>query len=260
MGGSGSAPVGNVPALICGPSLTHHVIVAGQERGIALLGGDDPRPSCRGLHLLFNLLGDGGPAVSVLQSSGDDTGDGLLGRINDTGHTLTAPQLRRADKLRPLDRLEVVELGRHPSALVVALFPQRLKDIQQGRVLLGPVDEAQGKGAHKAGAVCLAQRGPRRRALLRRVLAVRVIAGDGPHENVPNAPLILGGAAHGVTHPAALLPQILEGGNLKALGLLPLSLQQGALCGLHLEVFTLFRGRTLRGHDFYALRAVSRPL
>ena len=91
VGGSGSAPVGNVPALICGPSLTHHVIVAGQERGIALLGGDDPRPSCRGLHLLFNLLGDGGPAVSVLQSSGDDTGDGLLGRINDTGHTLTAP-------------------------------------------------------------------------------------------------------------------------------------------------------------------------
>ena len=32
------------------------------------------------------------------------------------------------------------------------------------------------------------------------------------------------------------------------------------MCGLHLEVFTLFRGRTLRGHDFYALRAVSRAL
>lgn len=59
---------------------------------------------------------------------------------------------------------------------------------------------------------------------------------------------------------AALLPQIFEGGNLKTLGLLPLSLQQGALCSLHLEVFTLFRGRTLRGCDFYALRAVSRPL
>ena len=37
-------------------------------------------------------------------------------------------------------------------------------------------------------------------------------------------------------------------------------MQQGALCGLHLEAFPLFRGRTLGGHDFYALCAVSRPL
>ena len=88
----------------------------------------------------------------------------------------------------------------------------------------------------------------------------RVIAGDSPHEDVPNTPLILGSAAHNLTYPAALLSQVLEGGNLKALGLLPLSLQQGALCGLHLEVFPLFRGRTLGGHDFYTLRAVSRAL
>ena len=78
--------------------------------------------------------------------------------------------------------------------------------------------------------------------------------------DVPDAPLILGGAAHSVAYPAALLSQVFEGGNLKALGLLPLSLQQGALCGLHLDAFPLFRGCALRGHYFDGLQAVSRPL
>ena len=32
------------------------------------------------------------------------------------------------------------------------------------------------------------------------------------------------------------------------------------MCGLHLEVFSLFRGCTLRGHYFDGLQAVSRPL
>ena len=161
----------------------------------------------------------------MLQAGRNNAGDGLLGGLSDTLDADAAPELRRADELRPLDGLEVVELRGEARALVVAFLPQGFKDVQQRRFLLGPVDQAQGEAGHQALPLCFREGRPGRRALLRGVFAVRVIARDGGHQNVPHAPVVLRGAAHGLAHSAALLPQVLEGRNLEFVGLVPLRLQ-----------------------------------
>lgn len=103
--------IGDVPGLRARPCLLHHVEVAGEQAGVALLGRDGPGPGGRCLHFLLDLLGYGLSAVTVLQGIGDDAADGVFGGLGNAAHPGATPELRGADQLRPLNGRDVVELG-----------------------------------------------------------------------------------------------------------------------------------------------------